>query len=60
MEETVKSCTTCVFGNVLCCSEDILCFKKGVLSDDAPCKKYQEDLTKRIVRKKRAIKINAD
>ncbi|MBO5454223.1 MAG: hypothetical protein J6A69_09710 [Clostridia bacterium] len=60
MEETVKSCTTCVYGNVLCCNNDIVCAKKGVMSEDSPCRKYEEDLTKRVVRKRRTVKITTD
>ena len=56
MEEIVKSCYTCVYGNSLSCSEDILCLKKGVLSVNSPCRKYKEDLTKKEVRRRRVAK----
>lgn len=60
MNETVKSCFLCVHGCELCCNGDILCAKKGILSCDKPCRKYEEDLTKVSIRKKRSIKVSAN
>ncbi len=54
--ENINSCTTCVYGNKIILSENILCKKYGVLKEDSPCKKYKFDLTKKVVRKKRNIK----
>ncbi len=60
MNETVKSCFLCVYGNELCCSNDIICLKRGIISEDKPCRKYKEDLTKISVRKRRSIKLTTD
>lgn len=56
--ETVATCLTCIHGNKIACTEDILCNKKGVLTTDSPCRKYKFDLTKKEVRKKRSIKLS--
>ena len=55
--ETIPTCLTCIYGNKIPCTDNILCCKKGVLSVDTPCKKYKLDLTKKEVRKKRNIKV---
>ncbi len=54
--ENISSCTTCVYGNKVILSENILCKKHGVLEGDSPCRKYKFDLTKKVVRKKRTVK----
>lgn len=56
MEENIKDCSLCVHGTVLSCSDDIICSKKGVLKENKPCRRYREDLTKKIVRKRRVAK----
>lgn len=54
--ENIASCTTCVYGNKIILSDDILCEKHGVLKSDSPCRKYKFDLTKKVVRKRRTVK----
>ena len=54
--ETVPMCETCVYGNKIICTDNILCKKYGVLEGGVPCKHYEFDLTKKEVRKKRTIK----
>ena len=54
--ENVASCTTCVYGNKIILSDEILCHKHGVLAGDSPCRKYKFDLTKKVVRKRRTVK----
>ena len=55
--ETIPMCETCIYGNKIICTDNIICKKHGVLEDATPCKKYQLDLTKKEVRKKRTIKL---
>ena len=55
--ENVPLCETCVVGNKIVCTENIICKKYGVLEADSPCKHYKFDLTKKQVRKKRTIKL---
>ncbi|MBQ2284752.1 MAG: hypothetical protein II244_03710 [Clostridia bacterium] len=55
--ETVPMCETCVYGNKIVCTDNIICKKYGVLEEDKPCRKYELDLTKKQVRKKRTIKL---
>ena len=55
--ENVPVCETCVYGNKIICTKNIICKKYGVLEADVPCKHYKYDLTKKQVRKKRTIKL---
>ncbi len=49
-----RSCTYCRFGTIL---EDgqVLCAKKGVRSEDKPCRKFKYDPCKRIPSKPKAL-----
>ncbi len=53
--ENINVCDTCVYGTVLV-TDELLCSKYGVLTGNTPCKHHKEDLTKKFVRKKRAVK----
>jgi hypothetical protein len=55
--ESVPMCETCIYGNKIVCTENIICKRYGVLEEQAPCKYYEMDLTKKEVRKKRTIKL---
>jgi len=54
--ENVNMCETCINATLLVTNE-ILCSKYGILNESNPCKHYKEDLTKKLLRKKRTVKI---
>ena len=56
--ENINVCNTCVFATLLV-TDEVLCSKYGVLDATVACKHYKEDLTKKQVRKKRALKLGS-
>lgn len=58
MTETVPICETCIYGTKLSCTNEVLCRKYGIVFGDGVCKKYQLDLTKKTVRRKRKPKLS--